>query len=327
MTDRLKYLLDRDLKGNMTPEEREELDNSLLDMDNDAGFKRLFDAVFDASPADTYPRHKSDILFEKIVHTTHPHKKRKLFKWYWVAAAFAVLVGSSMVFMYYKLAPTDSYQMFAPNEVKTAGRKDYVILPDSSMVTLNKDSRILYDSQDHDDMRVVTLEGEAFFDVKRDEKRPFIVKTAGVETRVLGTKFNINVLGKDAVEVTVQEGSVQVQTDGSVLGVVKAGQQFIYDKKTDRIQKSKINILPTLAWRANDIIFNDATVEEVFQKLEQRFEKVVVVDGQLENNKRMSTVFFGEETLDEVLTVVCAFYQYSYRIEGNQILIIAKQDF
>jgi transmembrane sensor len=91
------------------------------------------------------------------------------------------------------------------------GSKSMVILPDSSKVWLNSGSTLSYSFEKNKSLREVYLEGEGFFDIKKDPKKPFLVKTSGVTVKVLGTAFNVKAYPDEkTIETTVERGVVQV---------------------------------------------------------------------------------------------------------------------
>src|SRR4029078_631833 len=98
------------------------------------------------------------------------------------------------------------------NTVSTKrGSKSKVQLPDGTQVWLNADSRIAYNEKFQGNLREVTLEGEAYFDVVRDEKRPFVIHTAAIDIKVLGTAFNVRSYANEKnTETSLIRGSIEV---------------------------------------------------------------------------------------------------------------------
>ena len=90
------------------------------------------------------------------------------------------------------------------------GQKSTIILADGTQIKLNAGSKLKYPEQFGSDQRIVTLYGEAFFEVVRDENRPFIVKSKGLMTKVLGTSFNVKAFDNEHTQVTVRTGRVSV---------------------------------------------------------------------------------------------------------------------
>ncbi len=137
--------------------------------------------------------------------------------WRWVAAAsVVVLVGAGVI--YYR---TDGRRVVAraePVTILTAGRgaRKFAKLPDGSQLWLNAGSRIVLAAGFHDDKRELTLEGEAFFEVRHDEQHPFIIHTGALDVRVLGTSLNVRAYpGESTMETTLIEGRAEIGLAGN----------------------------------------------------------------------------------------------------------------
>ncbi len=131
---------------------------------------------------------------------------RKPFPWRWaVAASLVLLVASAAYFM----MPVDSIQNLAfsdqQEQITQKGQHSVITLEDGTKVWLNADSRLEYPKTFSDkSVREVYLDGEGFFKVTRNEKKPFVVKTAGIDIKVLGTSFNVKSYREDKrIETTL----------------------------------------------------------------------------------------------------------------------------
>lgn len=160
-------------------------------------------------------------------------------------------------------------------------------LTDGTVVTLNADSKLSYPSTFGTGDRVVELEGEAYFEVKRTRHASrFIVKTAQQEITVLGTKFNTKAYPEEEkTYTTLAEGAVRVQTTG--IGkqevILQPNQQALFDRN-ERLHAKNINIDDVLGWTNDQFCFDGSNTKEVLQEIARWYD----IDIQYEESKKWS---------------------------------------
>ena len=241
------------------------------------------------------------------------HRVVKMRPWRMVAsmaAAVTVLVAS---WFYFQNTPSN---IDAPDLIfatTTANEKQEVKLPDGSRIWLNANSKLSYATAFTD--RNVSLEGEAFFEVERDEKRPFTITAGGAKTTVLGTSFNIRAYPEEAeTEVTVQTGSVEVaplavaKTTQPIL--LTAGLSGVYKKEKQQIEQRAAPVSNALAWQNKRLEFDYTPMSEVEIALERYFN----IDIELSNQALLNCDFDGtynDPKLEEILEIL----QYSLEAE------------
>lgn len=126
----------------------------------------------------------------------------------------------------------------------------------------------------NDSVRLVQLEGEAFFEVATDSLKPFIVMAGEVQTTVLGTSFNVQAFSKnDKIKVALIEGKVKVairtnSVDNQQATILSPGELFTFDKNNQSTTTSQYQQNAPYAWKDGIIYFNDARVQEVVNVLE-----------------------------------------------------------
>ena len=191
-----------------------------------------------------------------------------------------------------------------------------VRLPDGSTVIVSSGSKLNYPSSfDGLARREVYLEGQAFFDIKHNASKPFIVHTGQFETTVLGTAFNIKAFPGDIdITVTVTRGKVKVSDQNKTLGIILPRQQITYNKQKANPTLKTVDTDTYLDWKAQDLLFDDVTVAEAAELLEERFNVNITFSDQLIKSNRFTTTFLKGESLEQVLTSICEFngavYQY-----------------
>jgi len=219
-------------------------------------------------------------------------------RWVWyAAAAVAIFAVTYLVF----LLPADDtiYQ--------TAQTTREISLPDGSEVTLNANSRLSFSADFGKEIREVELQGEAFFDVERDESIPFVILTKKARVEVLGTSFNVSAYDQDKeVVVVVTTGVVKVLSVEKGTDVtLEEGDKAVLDRATGTVASLINQDLNYLSWKTRKIILEDITLQEAVALLN----KVYAVDIQLSDSAMESctiTAEFDNQSVEEVMAVISA---------------------
>ncbi len=193
--------------------------------------------------------------------------------WFASAAAIALLILSGLWLFNEVLGN-------APLIVKANDKIKSVELPDGSLVTLNQSSTLTYRKSKEGTQRKVSLEGAAFFDVARDESKPFIIAAKGVEVEVLGTSFYIDAReGQNEIQVIVKSGSVAVQS-GSSKEILKAGEKAVWYKSTGILEKETNKDQNFTSITTNTLVFNQTKLEEVVFALNRQFNANISIQNE-----------------------------------------------
>lgn len=176
-------------------------------------------------------------------------------------------------------------------------------LPDSSRVWLNGGSTLHYPSSFHGTNREVKLKGEGYFEVKSDREHPFFV-TVGNDIKVMahGTHFNVNAYEDYTdIETVLEEGKVDVFTSGQSVHPLQPGERALYNKENSLVRIERINIYEKTAWKDGKIVFRNASLDEVFKRLEKRYNiDIEFHDKAKLSHKYRCRVTFTQETLQQV---------------------------
>lgn len=214
--------------------------------------------------------------------------KRQL--WRHVAAAAAILILSTV-------AIYQGFLLSAHQEIITqADERQEVLLPDGTKVLLNQSSTLSYYTRFK--QRNVRLEGEGFFEVASMPSRPFRITTGEVVTTVLGTAFNVRAYPQEEeVEVVVQEGRVQVETNleqtAKVPVQLSPGEAIRYDKQLQALEPAEVEIETITIWKSTSLAFEDEAFSDIASKLERYFS----VEIELAENKYSNCPF----TIDRII--------------------------
>lgn len=186
------------------------------------------------------------------------------------------------------------------NTISTPRGGQYeILLPDGSIVSLNAMSSLTFPVDINEQKnRSVLLKGEGFFDVAKDQNRPFIVKSDQQEIRVLGTKFNVNSYHSNAIQTTLLEGSVLINNDKKLI----PGQQSTFSGNSIVIKK--VEVEDFVDWKNNAFIFRNETLESILERVSRWYD----VDISYENNSAKYVQFNGEISryadVNEVLSLL-----------------------
>lgn len=229
---------------------------------------------------------------------------RKL-TWLKYAAVF-ILIGGLAVSWFLAGRPTgasisDNAQIFKSTK---RGEKLKLVLPDSSIVYLNASSKLRFPSRfPAGKIREIQLEGEAFFEVKHDTGRPFIVHSGQLQTRVLGTSFNVAAYPGSRISVAVRTGKVGVSeiTNGQRkhLSLLTPGQQLTYDQAKDRYIIDQQRAADFNGWTENRFVFKAETLGYIVHVLERAYN----ISVKISNPKLLSCRFnatFANKSIREI---------------------------
>lgn len=214
-------------------------------------------------------------------------------------------------------------------------RNKMVVLPDGSTVILQKGSKLKYFDSYNAHNREVYLSGEAFFEVVKNPKKPFLVFTKDIVTKVLGTSFTVKAFDNDKeVKVMVKTGKVNVIqqkslnikdiTDKADLGGISltANQQATYQREEHKLIKAELVKPQFLALSNNtqSFTFKSTPISEVFVQLSQAYGIEIVFDEKV-MSKCTFTATLGTEPLDEKMKWICAAIDADYQVSGGRIFV------
>ena len=198
-----------------------------------------------------------------------------------------------------------------------------VTLPDGTRVRLNAKSSLSYRQDFGQTNRKVSLEGEGYFEVKRDEKKQFVVSTEVMDIAVLGTTFNVYAYSnKDFVEMALLDGHVHVTpyNDSDNIIDVQPNEKVTYNRATGKIYLQRTSNRMETAWLKNELVFRHDKLSDVFTCLERKFGVVFNV----ENSDLLGDIYtgtFGEEKLKSILRVLQIHYGFNFTMENDVVYI------
>ncbi len=206
-------------------------------------------------------------------------------------------------------------------------------LEDGTTIILNSNSEITYPEHFTDSSRIVTLAGEAFFDVAKDKNRHFSVVTGDISTTALGTSFNICFNEKKPVsKISLVSGAVRVKMkneNGAVRDVyLEPGKQAICNPSKGTIETSIFDPLETTGWKDGILYFKSDGIDDVVDKLESWYGVKITITGNsaIYNKSDWSySGIFQNQTLENVLRGIGYVKDFSFEIEGKNVKIMFNQ--
>lgn len=191
------------------------------------------------------------------------------------------------------------------NSLVTPKSKVYsVVLADGTKVWLNASSAIKYPVYFTAKTRKVFLTGEAYFEVKRDTTRPFIVSTSNMDVEVLGTSFNVMAYPEDKVaETTLVSGKVNIKTNDKEL-ILRPGMKAQLNKTTNLLNQTKTDTELITSWRFGKYIFKYENLESVMAKLSRWYNVDVSFANAKKKNIHFSGTLYKYNDINETLHII-----------------------
>jgi transmembrane sensor len=314
---RLDFLFHRYIDGRCSAEEERELMQFIHDNDSEK-IRHLLDDLWQNTPDKLTPE-RADAIIEHILGpgAKPRHERRRTWLKAAAVAAFAVLSGTAL----YQFAVLEEAPV---NYTASTSQQQFIRLPDGSTVLLNTGSTLNYAiAFDDKNTREVHLEGEAFFNISHDARRPFVVHTGTISTTVLGTAFNVKAYpGQADITVTVARGKVKVSNNTEVLGIITRDQQLTFHKQTLAAAQQVVKSSDVTAWVTKDIYFEDVTMADAMLQLQERFGVTIRFDNAQTQACRFTATFVEGEDLYQILDVICEFNKAKYRAPATGIIEI-----
>lgn len=316
-TEHIKELLERYRNGTCTPQEAAWLEQWFEQVQHEKDSSSL---LTEADEARLMHRLKHHPRFAAPA----PVKTRLLL---WRAAAVwagLVLLTATSYVMYKRYTNVSISETLSFLEVRTStDQRQRIILPDSSVVWLNNNSRLAY----HPDFarhREVRLEGEAFFEITHDPLHPFTVQAGKASTKVYGTAFNISAYtNAGELRIGLQKGSIGITYDSSIQSggqkMLSPGQLFIYNNQTDAAQIVAEAPGDMGGWVSGKLIFNRMQLTEVLAQLERQYGITCSYGDGLKNI--LITARFEDATLDKVAEHLSFGWDLQFKRSGDTLYI------
>ena len=206
-----------------------------------------------------------------------------------------------------------------------AGQRVNLDLPDGSNVWLNAGTRMQYPVSFMKDKREVILDGEAYFEVARNEKCPFVVRTHAMDIEVLGTKFNVEAYSKKAVfEASLMQGKIRVKSPHNEKTAVVLLPNYKTTLKDGRLVVSKIDDYNVYRWKEGLYCFKSKPFTQIMEDLERYYDLKIQVDKKSIESVALTGKFRISDGLDYALRVLQKDVSFTYRRDKDNDVIYIK---
>ena len=330
-----------------------------LRLDSDEEFKNHFEQIRDTWNRIELEKDLNEVKIqrdlEKVLSRTEDKSKSKIRSiisanhWLFKAAAIFILgFGISWMLFHFQGRIADADIIY--NTIETPrGSKSIVSLPDGSQIILNAQSKLRYPERFTGKERKVFLEGEAFFDVAKDQKKQFIVNTPDLMVKVFGTSFNIKSYpDENTVETTLVEGSISLfktSPEGKIASKeikMEPNQQVVLYKETGSNTSSKAEeeekqempkpVQPRLmlakkidteryvSWKDGQLKIKSEPLEKLAVTLERRYDVSIHFESDEIKDYRFTGVI-KNETIEQVMSAIKLASSIDYKIDEREIWI------
>jgi ferric-dicitrate binding protein FerR (iron transport regulator) len=204
-----------------------------------------------------------------------------------------------------------------------AGQKAKFYLPDGSLVWLNGASTVTYHTTFNETNRDISLTGEAFFEVAKNEVLPFQVVSGNITTTAVGTAFNVEAYPEDdQINVSLLHGKVKVAYDQNIEDgiLLDPGYQVNFNLVNEKIEKNAFDQNKVTGWKDGKLVFANAGYEEVLSKIEKWYGVTITTQGNPPPGWRLSTTY-QDESLRNILRNLRFGKEFNYKLGKDEVII------
>lgn len=222
------------------------------------------------------------------------------------------------------------YQVTMQNEnliaVAATDQIKQLVLPDGTKVWLNKNTTFRYPAEFSENGRTVYLEGEGYFEVEKNPRKPFVVKSDAMQVRVLGTKFNLKSDKEHkSAEATLMQGEIEVRgnhEEGQV--ILSPGQKAELDGVSKRLVVRQVDG-GIDRWHNNTFSFENSDIFTIVRTLERSYGVDIVLSSDIDVSKTYSGAVKKKSCIEEVLQLIQLTIPIDFEIKGQIVTLRAKK--
>jgi transmembrane sensor len=317
----IESIITRKISSELSVEDQQALDNWLAESDENRQYFQDLQKIYTQTPENqtlVIPPINIDQEWQRFKSSVQPEVHSGSYQTNWLRIAASVVVIAVLGYLIW-------FNAFQPTNITVlaAHSGEQITLPDNSVVTLNKGASITYPKIFSETSRQIKMQGEAFFEVTRNEIKPFIVELGLSNVEVLGTSFNINAdEHNDEIDVVVNTGKVRFGTvDGNESVILTAGEKGTLMKNMNMISKVVNNDINFMAWKTRKIVFNDVDLDVVIQTVNKLYDSHITFSTDVGKNCKV-TVSFDNQSIDAILSVLELTLDLEYKKNGDIIEVV-----
>jgi transmembrane sensor len=316
MEERIKYLFRNYLQNECSRTELEEFFVYVRNSEHDEILKGLIKKVYDSirhsAPAPAFVDENGDLILTGIDYALTKKRRKRMHAGSLIIMCFAIAGSIFFITRINRNHNSGNNYTKIPAPVlltkKITERSEfkYLLLPDSTQVWLNAGSSLEFPDHFGENKREVYLHGEAYFDVKHAEKKPFIIHTGEVYTTVLGTAFNIKAYpGQKNIIISVSRGKVRVSRKNEAVAILTKGQQVKVSSTDQDVAEKNIAVNEVAAWQQGNMKYEDESFEDIIEDLQRTYDVRISVANASILNLKVSTSFRREIGIEQALEILC----------------------
>lgn len=321
LENHIESIITRKISSEISADEQQVLDDWLSEHAENEQYFQSLQKIYDQATehvSEDIPVIDVNQEWQRFKNSLQPELKKPTYQTNWIRIAASVVVIAVLGYIiWFNAFQSDNITVLAEHSGQL------ITLPDNSVVTLNKEASITYPKEFSDAERKVVMQGEAFFEVTRNEKKPFIVDLGLSNVEVLGTSFNINAENNnDRIEVVVNTGKVRFGTStGDESVILTKGEKGTLMKNMNMISKVDNNDINFMAWKTRKIVFNDVDLDVVIQTVNKLYESQITFSTDVGKNCKV-TVSFDNQSIDAILSVLELTLDLEYKKSGDIIEVV-----
>ncbi len=291
--------------------------------------RKILGEVYETLPAEEFEQE-----LEKFISIVEADKTTRIapqgrvgFNYYAVAASVTAILLVALVWLFSRQfiqAPQPVEVVSIVERSTERGQRSNLVLKDGTKIKLNAQSLLSYPKRFEKNLREVHVTGEAFFEVMKDEKRPFIVHMGDVSLKVLGTSFNVRAYpDENKLKVSLATGKVEIMRNGKVETTLTPNLEAVYDRQSRDIEVLAFDPRLTLAWKENIIRFRRANFTEIVDVLQKWYDVDISYDEAME--VKDFTGEFENMSLEEILKGMQHTLNFDYLIVGKKVQLFTNK--
>lgn len=308
------------LRGNLSKEEEIALYDWINQSDNNYQiFKKYitenqFSQSYSEEIVQAWENLKSKITYHRTL-----RENRRIIIPTWLKIAAAVVIALLSGFYANQFINENRYSDVLNEIIIPNGEKAQVILSDGTKVDLNAGTYFKYPAVFSKKNRKVTIAGEAFFNVAKDKRHPFIIETPKFNVNVTGTSFNLNTYKEDEVNsLTLHTGEITISNKGQEFKI-HPGERYTLNTKTNKFAIVEVDLQKSHLWTEGVIVIDNMNLDEVRKILERKFDVQIKIVEEKYKKIRYNGQFKPHETLEDVLNMIKETSPVKFKYEINMM--------